>query len=175
MDDFGVRRKGIQLAGDAVVKTGTYGDEQIALLHRQVCRFGAVHPQHAQIVGVIRVDSTETFQRAGRWHLRCCDKFAQGWNGLRHAYATADVHHRLFRLGQHLTGLFNFRFRKGIVAFNGREVRFQIAESHLDIFRDINQNRTGTTGVCHVERFCHYARQLFQRLDEEAVFGAGQR
>lgn len=34
MDDFGVRRKGIQLAGDAVVKTGTYGDEQIALLHR---------------------------------------------------------------------------------------------------------------------------------------------
>jgi hypothetical protein len=51
MDNFGVRRKGIQLAGDAVVKTGAYGDQQIAFLHRQVCRFGAVHPQHAQIVG----------------------------------------------------------------------------------------------------------------------------
>ena len=162
MDNFGVRRKGIQLTGDAVVKTGTDGDEQIARLHRQVCRFGAVHPQHAQIVGVIGIYRTQPFQRAGGRHLRYRNKFTQGGNGLRHAYATANVQHRLFRLHQHLARLFNFRMRKGVVASNGGEVRLQFAVCDLDIFRDIDQNRTRATGAGNLECFRHYARQLFQ-------------
>ena len=102
-----------------------------------------MHPQHAQIVGVISIYRTQPFQRAGGRHLRCRDKFAQGRNRLRHTYATTNVQHRLFRLRQHLTRLFNFRMRKGVVASNGGEVRLQFAECNPDIFRDINQNRAG--------------------------------
>ena len=175
MDHFGVWREGVQLAGDAVVKTGADGDEQVTLLHRQVCRFGAVHPQHAQIVGVISIYRTQPFQRAGGRHLRCRDKFAQGRNRLRHTYATTNVQHRLFGLHHHLTRLFHLCMRERIIAFHGREMRFQIAECNLDIFRDINQNRARTARAGNLERFGHHPRQLFERLNEEAVFGAGQR
>lgn len=75
--------------------------------------------------------------------MRYCDKFAQGRNGLRHAHAAAYIQHRLFRLRQHLASLFNLRMGKHVVAFNGGEVRFQIAECNLNIFRDIYQNRAG--------------------------------
>jgi hypothetical protein len=95
MDDFGIWREGVQLAGDAVIEAGTYGDEQITLLHRQVCRFSAVHSQHAEIIRVVCINRAKTFQRAGGGHLRDRDKFTQGRNGLSHADATADVQHRL--------------------------------------------------------------------------------
>ena len=65
--------------------------------------------------------------------------------------------------------------RKRVVVSNGGEVRLQFAVCDLDIFRDIDQNRTRATGAGNLECFCHYARQLFQRLNEKTVFGAGQR
>ncbi|VAL70733.1 Uncharacterised protein [Enterobacter kobei] len=175
MDNFGIWREGIQFASNAVVKTRTHGDEQIALLHRQVCGFSAVHPQHAEIVWVVCINRTKTFQRAGGRHLRYRDKFTQGRHGLRHADTPADVQHRLFRLRQHLARLFNLCMRERIVAFHGGEVRFQFAECNLDIFRDIHQNGARAARARHFERFGHYARQLIQRLDKEAVLGAGQR
>lgn len=89
--------------------------------------------------------------------------------------AAAYIQHRLFRLRQHLASLFNLRMGKHVVAFNGGEVRFQIAEYNLNIFRDIYQNRTRTARAGNLERFGHHARQLFERLNEEAVFGAGKR
>ena len=106
--------------------------------------------------------------------MRNRDEFAQGGNGLCHTNPTPYVQHRLFSVGNHLPRLFHRGVRECIVAFNGGEVRFQIAQSNLDIFRDINQNRSRATRVCHLKRLCHHTRQLFQRLNEEAVFGAGQ-
>ena len=38
VDHFGVWREGIELTGHAIVKARADGDQQIALLHRQVCR-----------------------------------------------------------------------------------------------------------------------------------------
>ena len=107
--------------------------------------------------------------------MRYCDKFAQGRNSLRHAHAAAYIQHRLFRLRQHLASLFNLRMGKHVIAFHGREMRLQIAECNLDIFRDIHQNRARTARAGNLERFGHHARQLFERLNEEAVFGAGKR
>ena len=175
MDHFGVRREGIQLAGNAVVKTGADGDKQVAFLHRQICRFGTMHPQHAEVVRVICLYRTETFQRAGGGHLRGCNERAKRRNSLRHAHTTAYVQHRLFGLRHHLTRLFHLCMRERIIAFHGREMRLQIAECNLDIFRDINQNRARTARAGNLERFGHHPRQLFERLNEEAVFGAGQR
>ncbi|MNP43811.1 hypothetical protein D3C76_1376540 [compost metagenome] len=65
MDHFGMRREGIQFTGHAIVKTRTNGDQQVALLYRQIGGFGAVHPQHAQIVRVIGINRTQPLQRTG--------------------------------------------------------------------------------------------------------------
>ena len=52
--------------------------------------------------------------------------------------------------------------RKRVVVSNGGEVRLQFAVCDLDIFRDIDQNRTRAAGAGNLECFRHYARQLFQ-------------
>jgi hypothetical protein len=107
--------------------------------------------------------------------LRNGEKFAQRRYRLRHAHAAANVQHRLLRLSQHLQSLFDFRMRKiNVVGYHG-EMRIEIALSQLDIFGISTSTGTWTAGVCHLESFSNDARQLFQRLHEETVLGAGQR
>ena len=91
MDNFGVRGKRIQLAGDAIVKTGAYRDQQVTFLYCKVGRFSTVHPQHAQIVGIIRRYRTQPFQGRRHGHLRNGKKFAQRRYRLRHPHAAANV------------------------------------------------------------------------------------
>ena len=91
MDNFGIRGKGIQLTGYTIVKTRANRDKQIAFLYRQVSRFGAMHPQHAQIVRIIRIHHSESFQGGSRWHLRYSKKLAQRRYRLCHPHAAANV------------------------------------------------------------------------------------
>ena len=144
MDNPGVRREGIQLAGHAIVKAGTNGDQQVAFLHRQVCRLGTVHTQHTEVERVIGWHCAQSLQGTGRWHLCDGHKFAQRRYRLRHSHAAADIQHRFMRLRQHLLGLRHFGVRESIVAFYGGEERFQIALCHLHVLRNVDQNRART-------------------------------
>ena len=127
MDNAGVWCEGVQFASHPVIKTCTHGDKQIALLHCEVRRFGAVHSQHAQIVRIIRFNCAQPFQRAGDRHFCSSEKFTQSGNCLRHAHATANVQHRFLRLCQHLARLLDFGMWEIHFVFNGGEPWFQIA------------------------------------------------
>jgi hypothetical protein len=49
-----------------------------------------------------------------------------------------------FALSQHLQSLSHFRMRECHLVGDRGEMRIEIALRHLDIFRDINQNRAWT-------------------------------
>ncbi|MNN35056.1 hypothetical protein D3C81_1488940 [compost metagenome] len=83
-----------------------------------------MHPQHAEVIRVIRFNSTQSFQSAGRRDLRCSDKLAQRGNRLCHPHSAPHIQHRLLRLGQHLASQFNFHLREKVIIFDGGEVRF---------------------------------------------------
>ncbi|CNV01455.1 Uncharacterised protein [Salmonella enterica subsp. enterica serovar Bovismorbificans] len=107
--------------------------------------------------------------------MRYRDKFTQRRNCLRHTNTTADVQHGFFRLFQHLARLFRISLRESRFVINGSKPGFQLTAGQLDIFRDIHQNRARTASVGDFKSLRHDARQLCQRLHQEAVFGTGQR
>ena len=144
VDHFGMRCEGIELTGHAIVKARADGDQQIALLYRQVGRLSAVHSQHAEIIGIISIHHAQPFQGAGCRHPGHRQEFAQSRYRLRHADPAANVQHRLLRLGQHLQSLRHFRLRKCHLIGDGREMGIEVALRHLNILRDINQHRTWT-------------------------------
>ena len=139
-----MRREGVELASHAIVKARADGDQQIALLYRQIGRLGAVHSQHAEIIRVIGVHHAQPFQGAGRRHPGHCEEFAQRRYRLRHADPAANIQHRLLRLSQHLQGLSHFRLRECHLIGDHREMGIEIALRHLNILRDINQHRAWT-------------------------------
>ncbi|SVK54628.1 Uncharacterised protein [Acinetobacter baumannii] len=105
VDHFGVRREGIQLAGHAVIETRADGDQQIALLYRQVSGLGAVHAQHAEVQRILRIRRAQPLQGGDVRHAGHGDELAQRRHRLRHAHAAADVQHRFMRLRQQLSRL----------------------------------------------------------------------
>ncbi len=107
MDNAGVRREGIELAGYAVVKTRADGNQQIAGLHREVRGLGAVHTQHAEVDFAFAVGAAETFQRGDHGNAGLLRHGAQRGNGLRHPNAAADIEHWLARLRHQHARLFD--------------------------------------------------------------------
>ena len=65
MDDLGSWRKGVELAGDAVVKASTNGDQQVAIGDSEVGVGGAMHPQHADGEGVVFIKNAFAHQGGG--------------------------------------------------------------------------------------------------------------
>ena len=144
MDNFRVRREGIQLTGHTVVKARADGDQQVTFLYRQVSSFGAMHPQHTEVERVVCRYRAQTFQGASRGHLRHRHKFTQRRNRLCHPNTTTNVQHRFVRLRQHLLSLRHFGVRENIVTFDGGEERVQFALRDLHILRNIHQDRAWT-------------------------------
>ncbi|MNC19849.1 hypothetical protein D3C75_677880 [compost metagenome] len=126
MDHFRVRGKGIQLASNTVVKACANGNQQVALLHRKVRRFGAVHAQHTGIKRIVRRNRTQAFQRDGGRHISDGDKFAQRRNCLCHTDTTTDIQHRFASVRYHFMSLLQLGMWHCEIIFNRRQPRLQI-------------------------------------------------
>ena len=63
VDDLGVRREAVGIAGDAVVEARAEGDEQVGLLHRRDRGVVAVHARHAEAERVRVGDHAARHQR----------------------------------------------------------------------------------------------------------------
>ena len=98
VNDAGVRREGVELAGDAIVEARADGNQQIAGLNRQIRRFSTVHAQHAEINLAFAIGAAETFQRGDHGNAGFLRHGAQRRHRLRHTHAAADIEHRLVRL-----------------------------------------------------------------------------
>ena len=66
MDQFGVGGKAAEFAGGAVVQAGTDDQQQVALVDGLVGGPGAMHAQHAEVVGVVFAGVANALQRDNR-------------------------------------------------------------------------------------------------------------
>ena len=72
MDELGVRREHVQLAGDAVVKARADRDDQVGLVQRVVSVGGPVHARHAQAELVIVRESRPCPSASSSPECRAC-------------------------------------------------------------------------------------------------------
>ena len=66
VDDLGVGRERVHLAGDPVVEPGAERDQQVALLHRRDRGVVAVHAGHAEAQRVVVGERAARHQRRDR-------------------------------------------------------------------------------------------------------------
>ena len=100
MDDAGPGSETVRPAGRPVVKPRTDTHQQITVLHRHVCRAGAVHAQHAEIVLRIGMGAAKAFQRGHGDDTGALHEIAQGVDRTAQSHTATDVENRFFRLGQ---------------------------------------------------------------------------
>ena len=83
VDLLGVRREGVEPAGDAVVEARADAEHHVAIMHGHIGFVGAVHAEHAQPVLAGRRIGAEAHQRRGDRKAGEIDQFAQQMAGLR--------------------------------------------------------------------------------------------
>ena len=186
MHHLGPGGKGVELSGDAIIKTGTDGDQQIALGDSEVGIGGAMHAQHADRQGIVFIKGPLAHQGCGdRELIAIRQPLETVVSGSRDRTAT-DVQ-------QGAVGLFNqiqcrqhrrIQRRLGLLKTAGddgarlhRRV-FELLLTH--ILGNINQHRTGTPagrdekGLGHdraeISRITHHPGVLHDRKrDSEDV------
>ena len=144
----GMRRKGGEPAGHAIVEAHAERDEQIGVVHRHVRGVAAVHARHADEVRMRARQSAQTHQRADRGSVGDFDEFAQFLVRLAEQDAATGVDQRTLGFPEHLRGAPDL----AAVAFGENLVAGQmdlghgliVAARHEDILRDIDQHRAGT-------------------------------
>ena len=97
VDDLGVRREGLELAGDAVVEARPEGDEQVALVHRVVGGDGAVHAEHAHGELVRLGEGAEPMSVVATGSRRSSASSQDLGGGVGGDHAAAQVEHRPLR------------------------------------------------------------------------------
>ena len=121
VDDLGLGREAVDLAGDAVVEAGAEGDEQVAALHRRHGGGVAVHARHAQRQRVVVGEGAACHQRGDDVDAGQLGELAHLLGGAGLEHAAADVEHRALGGEDHLRRLLDH----ARVALRGRPVAGQ--------------------------------------------------
>ncbi len=173
--DLGVRREGVQLAGDAVVEAGAEGDQQVRLLERGDGGDRTVHPGHPDVLRVAVGEGAQRHQGGGDGgagqlgeHLQLC-----GGTGLHHP--AADVEHRAPGLDDQPGGLADLLG----VRLGHRAVAGELGVRGPDegglrlegVLGDVDQDRARPAGGRDVERLGDRPGDLGRVGDQEVVLG----
>ncbi len=94
VDDLGVGRERLDLAGDAVVEARAERDEQVGLLHRRDRGVVAVHARHAEAELVVVGERAPRHERGDHREAGELDQLAQRLGRARLEDAAARVDHR---------------------------------------------------------------------------------
>ncbi|MNZ94141.1 hypothetical protein D3C78_1132420 [compost metagenome] len=182
MDLLGIRRKRVDAAGNSVVETRADADHDITIMHRHIGFVGTVHAQHAEPVLARCRIGAETHQGRGDRETGQLYQFTQQTGGLRAGIddAAAGVENRLLRLRHQLDGRMNgievaLDLRLVALMLDGGGRRRVGAGGELDVLRNIDNNRSGTTRLRDAEGFMDNARQFVDVLHQPVVLGAGAR
>ena len=164
VDDLGVGRKFVGVAGDAVIEASAEAEQQVALVDGPVAIGGAVHaePLHRERVGLR--ETADAHERGGD---RDVGFFREGLEvsvSLGRNDAAAGVEDGALRLGDQGQHLFELIIR-------GLERRGRVAAAKLDrrrkhglkfrllhILRDVDDHGAGATAAGEVERLFENAR-----------------
>ena len=176
-----VRREAAGVACHAVVETGAYGDEKIAVLDRVVGRGEAVHAEHVQGQRVLGVAGAECHQRGGDGDavFRC--EPPHGLGGVAVDHAAAGIDQRPFRLGQHGEEALAGSVGEAVVgdglqppSVAGQRQRAAAHEGSLPVlhvFRNIDDDGAGSAGAGEFEGAAHGGFEPLRVRHQEHVLG----
>ncbi len=179
VDDLGVRSERRDLAGDAVVETGTERDQQVAALQRRDGRRVAVHAGHAEAQRVIIGKRAAGHQRGDDVNVGHLGELAQRLGGAGLEDAATDVEDRplagedqLGRLLDHPRVTLDVGPVPGQAVDHlgiGRPVPVHRVLQH--VFRHVDQGRAGPAGGGDAECLTHGHGQVLRRHDQLVVLG----
>ncbi|MNS30954.1 hypothetical protein D3C72_629970 [compost metagenome] len=145
------------------------------MVHRQVGGVAAVHAEHADELTVGARVATEAHQGIGHWQVEHLRQFGQWCGTTAQDHAAARVQHRTLGRQEHFCRLADLT---GVTA-NSRAVGTQLGFFREDVFellgrvghvfRNVDNDRTRTTGLRQVEGLLHDFRDFRGVLDHEAV------
>ncbi len=179
VDDLGVGREAVDLAGDPVVEARADRHHHVAAVHREVGFVGAVHAEHAEKLGIRRRERAQALEGQGDRVAGGVDEIGERGARLRAGvdHAAAAVEHRALGRGHQRHRLLDL----GGIALDRRAIRLVPhllgldvgSLGNLDVLRQIDHHRAGTTGARDMKRLVQHARQGFHVLDQVVVLGAG--
>ena len=172
-------REGVEPAGDAIVEARADADHHVAIVHRPVRLPGAVHAEHAEPLRVGGGKCAKPHQGRGDREPGELDQFAQqvagAAAGIDHAAATIKhralggrhhLHRALYCIGLAL----ELRPIAAVMEFGRLEIS---ALGELDVFGNIDHDRTGTAAGSDMERLMQHMRQIGDRFDQIIILSAG--
>ena len=173
-----IGRERVQPSGHPVIKARADADHQVGLVHRHVGFERAVHPQHAQPVGMVSRKRAEAHQRGGNRRagqvLQLAQQLCRARAGIDHAAAgiedrRAGIGQQFDRAGDVLVGPARLRVialrllrRRGVPAGRG----------DLDVLGNVDHDRTGAARGGDAERFLDDPGQFRRVLHQIVVLGA---
>ncbi len=175
MNDFGVWAELRRAIDHAIVETRADRKNHVGVVHRQVGGVAAMHAQHADELAISARVGTQPHQRVGDRGVQLLRQFGQWRRTVAHDHAATGVDDRAFGRHQHFHGLADLSRvatdRRAVGAqlgFLGEDV-FELFRRVGHVFRDIDDDRTRTTGLSEVKRFFQDFRDFRRVLDHEAV------
>ena len=146
MYDLRVRRKCMKLSGDAVIKPGSDGEQEIALTHRHIRRVLAVHTQVADVERVICRNRAAAHDCGHHRHICLIHHFRKHLVRAGDIHAAACQEQRFLRLLQHLKGTFELSHVDACIRLIAADVHgfriFRAAQFAHHIFGQVNEHRS---------------------------------
>ena len=175
MNDLGVWREGVYLAGDAVIETCAKSNQQIRVSDSHIGVIGAVHTEHSQRERVPRRETGHTHQGRRNRGLKSFRQLHQFSVSISQSRTTTNVEHGLLGREHHLDSFFDHAHvaaESGFVAAQFNLVGiFEFGRGHLDILGQIDDHRTGPTGPGNVEGLFDDAGQVLDVFDQVVMLG----
>ena len=165
------------IADDSVVKASTDRQDHVGVVHCVVGFESAVHAEHANKLAVGGRIATQPHQGIGHREIQLARQLRQLFSRVGKNYATAGVDDRTLGFLQNLHGLLDLTempLDHRVVRTHLDRLRIvELAHLRRDVLRDIDDDRTRTTGGGNVERLLDGQRQILDILDQEVVLDAG--
>ena len=170
VNNLGVRSKARGIARDPVVEARSEYQQEIGLVHRHVGGAGAVHTDHAQVIGSPRRNRAQAMHRGEGRNIQMIEQAAKFGNRTRDLGSRSDQRDRFRRLLE--KG--NDRVRESPVGVGRAGVRRELHRSGelllglQHVGRDIDHHRPRTSAARPVETFGDYVGDFVEGADQAA-------
>src|SRR5882762_7934470 len=165
-----------QIAGDAIIKAHTDGDEEIGFLNGVIDPRLAVHTHHAEIQGIVGRKTANAQQRHGDGQVAGVDELVEYAHGARHHDAVTGKDQWTLGVVEKLYRALKLSWLVIDALALGRKLRrgcfpVEIAGGLLGVFGDIDEDWAWPAGIGDHESFANGARNIFRARDDDVVFG----
>src|SRR5690606_22668649 len=175
MDDLGVRAELGRTVDHPVVEARADAHDHVCMVHGDVGGVAAMHAQHAEELAIGTRKATQTHQGIGDRDTQLLAQLCELLRSAAHDHATTGVDDRATGFDQQvqrladLTGVAADRRVIGAQLDLLRVAVFELLGRVGHVLRDIDDHRTGATGLSEIEGLLDDFGDLARILDDEAV------